>query len=342
MNYKRLQMFSFLAILLGAFLVALLIFRPFFNVIAFGAIIAILFAPLYSRFEKKLKSSNKAAALTVLLIILIILIPLSLFGQLIFTEISSLYNHIRDGSLVIDRGQIMASLPDQVQSIIENFTRDLNNTLTRFTNNAFEAFSSLISNVANFFLSLFLFFFTVYYLLKDGKKFKDVLVDISPLNERQENELVTKVGDAVNGVVKGSFLIALTQGLVATIGFLIFGVPQPLLWGMFTVIVALVPTVGTAISLVPAILFLLITDHVGAAIGLAIWGALAVGMIDNVISPMLIGSKTKLHPLLVLFSVLGGIQIFGFLGFLLGPIFMAVFVTLVDMFRHEFKDYLDT
>jgi predicted PurR-regulated permease PerM len=269
------------------------------------------------------------------------LIPISLFGQLIFNELLSLYNHIRDGSLVIDRGQIMASLPVQLQSIIENFTRDLNSTLANFTNNAFQAFSSLVSNVVNFFLSLFLFFFTIYYLLKDGRHFKAILVDISPLNERQETELVSKLSSAVNGVVKGSFLIALSQGLVATIGFLIFGVPQPILWGMFTVLAALVPTVGTAISLIPAIIYLLITDHVGAAIGLTIWGALAVGMIDNVISPMLIGAKTKLHPLLVLFSVLGGIQLFGFLEFLLGPIFMAVFVTLVDMFRHEFKDYLD-
>jgi predicted PurR-regulated permease PerM len=236
----------------------------------------------------------------------------------------------------------MQGLPEQAQVFIENFTRDLNNTLAKFTSNAFQAVSSLISNVSGFILSLFLFLFGVYYLLKDGSKFKDVLVDISPLNERQEDELVAKVGSAVNGVVKGSFLIALTQGVVATIGYFIFGVPQPILWGMFTIMAALVPTVGTALALVPAIIFLLITDHVGAAIGLLIWGALAVGLIDNIISPILIGAKAKLHPLLVLFSVLGGISLFGFLGFLLGPIFMAIFVTLVDMFRHEFKDYLDT
>jgi predicted PurR-regulated permease PerM len=341
MNYKRLQMFSFLALLLGALLIALILFKPFFNVLAFGAIIAILFAPINRRLNDRFKSPGRAAALTLLLIILIILIPLSLFGQLIFNELVNVYNHIRDGSLVIDRGQIMAGLPDQIQSLIENFTRDLNSTLARFTNNAFQAFSSIVSNIANFFLSLFLFFFTVFYLLKDGSKFKEVLMDISPLNERQENELVTKLGEAVNGVVKGSFIVALSQGVIATIGFLIFGVPQPILWGMFTIIAALVPTVGTSISLVPAIIYLLITDHIGAAIGLTIWGALAVGMVDNVLSPLLIGSKTRLHPLLVIFSVLGGIQLFGFLGFLLGPIFMAVFVTLVDMFRHEFKDYLD-
>lgn len=342
MNYKRLQMLSFLSILLVAFIVALLIFKPFFNVLAFSAIVAILFAPVYKRINDRVKSNNWSAALTLLIIILIIVIPLSLFGQLLFNELVDVYNSIRDGSLVIDRGRIMQGLPEQAQVFIENFTRDLNNTLAKFTSNAFQAVSSLISNVSGFILSLFLFLFGVYYLLKDGSKFKDVLVDISPLNERQEDELVAKVGSAVNGVVKGSFLIALTQGVVATIGYFIFGVPQPILWGMFTIMAALVPTVGTALALVPAVVFLLITGHVGAAIGLLIWGALAVGLIDNIISPILIGAKAKLHPLLVLFSVLGGISLFGFLGFLLGPIFMAIFVTLVDMFRHEFKDYLDT
>ena len=342
MNYKRLQMLSFLSILLVAFIIALLIFKPFFNVLAFSAIVAILFSPVYKRINDRLKSNNWSAALTLLIIILIVVIPLSLFGQLLFNELVDVYNSIRDGSLVIDRGRIMQGLPEQAQAFIENFTRDLNNTLANFTSNAFQAVSSIISNVSGFILSLFLFLFGVYYLLKDGSKFKDVLVDISPLNERQEDELVAKVGSAVNGVVKGSFLIALTQGIVATIGYFIFGVPQPILWGMFTIMAALVPTVGTALALVPAIIFLLITDHVGAAIGLLIWGALAVGLIDNIISPILIGAKAKLHPLLVLFSVLGGISLFGFLGFLLGPIFMAIFVTLVDMFRHEFKDYLDT
>ncbi len=341
MNYKRLQMFSFLAILLVALVIALAMFRPFFNVLAFGAIVAILFAPIDRRLERRLKSPNAAAAITLGLIILIILVPLLLFGQLIFNELNELYHNVREGSLVIDQGRILASLPEQIRVFIQNFTEDLNATLARFSDNAFVAVSSIISNVTGFIISSVLFLFTVYFLLRDGNKFKDVLVDISPLNERQESELVKKIGDAVNGVVKGSFLIALAQGAIAMIGYFIFGVPQPLIWGLFTVLAALVPTVGTALAIVPAIIVLLITDHVGAAIGLAIWGALAVGLIDNVISPILIGAKTKLHPLLVLFSVIGGISLFGFLGFLLGPIFMAVFVTLIDMFRHEFKDYLD-
>jgi predicted PurR-regulated permease PerM len=142
-------------------------------------------------------------------------------------------------------------------------------------------------------------------------------------------------------VVKGSFLTALVQGVIATIGFFIFGVPVPLLWGLFTVLAALVPTIGTALSLVPAVIYLLVTGETGNAIGLAIWGAVAVGLVDNFVGPKIVGSRTQLHPVLVLLSVLGGIQVFGLLGFLIGPIVMAIFVALIDMYRTDFKSYVE-
>jgi predicted PurR-regulated permease PerM len=109
---------------------------------------------------------------------------------------------------------------------------------------------------------------------------------------------------------------------------------------MFTVVAALVPTIGTSLSIVPAVIFLLITGQVPAAIGLAIWGLVAVGLVDNFIGPKLIGGSTKLHPVLVLLSIIGGIQFFGILGFLIGPIIMAIFVSMVEMYREEFTDYL--
>jgi predicted PurR-regulated permease PerM len=133
--------------------------------------------------------------------------------------------------------------------------------------------------------------------------------------------------------------MAIIQGVVAMIGFTIFGVPQPLLWGLFTVMAALVPNVGTSLSLIPAVIYLLVTGHIGAGIGLAVWGMLAVGLIDNLLSPRLIGSRIQLHPLLVLLSVIGGLQFFGFLGFLIGPILLAVFVAMVDIYRSDFKKY---
>jgi len=342
MPFKRLQVISFFLILLAVFVLVVIIIKPLATIVAFGVILAILFYPVYTRLLRRLKSPSLASALVVLLIIILLLIPVVFFGNLIFNEIVDIVGRVRAGDLVLHRDQLVQSLPGELRGLIESFSRDVNNYLGRLTANAFQSFSALLSNVAEFFVAFGVLVLTLFYLLRDGQKIKQFFMDITPIATAQETELIDKIVLAVNGVVKGSFLTALSQGVVATVGFFIFGIPEPLLWGLFTVLAALVPTVGTALSLVPAVVYLLVTGHPSAALGLAIWGAVAVGLIDNFLGPKLVGTRTQLHPLLVLLSVLGGIQLFGFLGFLIGPIIMAIFVALVDIYRTDFKSYVES
>jgi predicted PurR-regulated permease PerM len=337
---KRLQIISFAVLLLAVFVVVAFMFRPFVNILALSFILAILFRPVYRAVLKRIKSPSLASLAVVLLMIGIVVVPLVFFGQLLYGELVNVYQQFRSGALVLSRDQIVASVPPQFQTVIEQFSRDINGLVSNFTSQAFQTISGFLSNVAAFFLAVFILVFSVYYLLRDGDRLKQVVMDISPISSNQEERLFERIVSAVNGVVKGAFLIALVQGVVATIGFYIFNVPQPLLWGMFTVIAALVPNIGTSLSLVPAIVYLVLVGQVPQAIGLAIWSALAVGLIDNALSPKLIGSAVRLHPVLVLLSVIGGLQVFGILGFLLGPIVMSVFVALLDMYRTDFKDYL--
>lgn len=340
-THKRLQILSFLFILLVMAGLVFAVVRPFLNILILGFILAILFYPLCMWFEKRMKSQSVAALATIGVILLIILVPIGLLGQAVFNESVNLYNNFRNGQLVLDRTEIISGLPVQVQDFVENTTRDLNTLASRLTVNAFQTFSSVISNLATFVLSFFLTLFAAYYFLKDGRHFKQVLIDISPIDNNQERILFNKVAAAVNGVVKGQFLMALVQGVVATVGYLLFGVPNPFLWGLFTLLAALVPTVGTSLAIIPAVLYLLLTGQAGAAVGMAIWGGVAVGLIDNFIGPRVLGHSTKVHPLLMLIAVLGGVSVFGFLGFLLGPILMAIFVAMVDMYRKDFQAYLD-
>lgn len=339
-QFKHIQTISFLVLLLVVFIVVLFIFKPFVNIIALAIILAILFHPIYIRLLPRVKYASVASGLTVLLILLIIALPIWFFGQVIFNEIVSLYEKYRNGSFVIDRSQIISTLPDQLQTVVQSLSTDVNSFIGRISSQVFASFSSILSNIASFVVATFMLFFIVYYLLRDGVKIKEVLKDISPISSDHEDKLIDRIVAAVNGVVKGSFLVALAQGAIATIGFLIFGVPEPFLWGLFTVVAALVPTVGTALSLVPAIIYLLITGNTPQAIGLIIWGAAAVGLVDNFLGPKLIGTSTKLHPVLVLLSIIGGLQFFGILGFLIGPILLAIFVALTDMYRKDFKEYL--
>lgn len=337
---KRTQTISFLVLFIAVFVLVLWMFKSFVNLIALAVILTILFRPFYRWLLKFVKRPWLASSLTVLTILLILLIPIVFFGQLIFNETIQLYESYRSGGFVIDKHEIVSGLPDQLQNIIFNISTDVNSLIGKLSSQAFTSLSGVISNIAGFIVSAFMLFFIVYYLLKDGTQIKKIIMDVSPISSEHEDKIFSKVVSAVNGVVKGSFLVALLQASIATIGFFIFGVPEPVLWGGATIITSLVPNVGTALSVTPAVIFLAVTGHIPQAIGLAIWGAVAVGLADNVLSPRLVAGAVRLHPILVLLAVLGGIKFFGMLGFLIGPIFMAVFVALVDLYRTDFKEYL--
>jgi len=331
----RLQTITFFVLLLAAFILVLAIWWPFLQLVAFAIVLAILFWPVHKRVLRRIANPSWAALVSVLTAVAVFLIPLALIASVVVKNLFTVYNNIKSGEVLISRQDIIARFPAQLQGVAENANRDLSNYISQFSSHAFQTASSLLSNVAGFVFALFLVLFALYYLFKDGVKIKETIMDLFPLSSQNEQKLFSEIESSVNGIVKGAFLMALIQGTIATIGFTIFGLPQPLLWGSFTVVAALIPTVGTSVAIIPAVAYLFISGHTGAAIGMAIWGVTAVGLIDNFLSPRIIGSRAKLHPFLVLFSVVGGLQLFGFFGFLLGPIVMAIFVAMVRMYKSQ-------
>ncbi len=339
MPYKRLQIISFFVFLFILIVLVAFVLQPFVSILASSIILAILIDPLHKRISALVKSPTVSALLAIIIVASIIILIFTIAGRLLVGEISGLVDRLQSGDLVIDKDHIIESIPFELRSVVENATKDLSSIISKFTSSAFNSVSLIVSNVASFFLAIFLVLFTTFYLLRDGAQIKKLFLDLSPMATKQEDILFGRIVQAVNGVIKGQFLTAIAQGVIATTGFFIFGVPNPVLWGFFTILAALVPTIGTAISLVPAVAYLIITGQFPQALGLSIWGFFAVGLIDNFLGPKLVGSETKLHPLLVLLSVIGGLEFFGILGFLIGPILMAIFVATVDIYRSDFKDY---
>jgi len=340
MAYKRLQVISFFLLFLVVAILIFLIIKPAIQILALAIIVAILAYPVYQRFLAKLRSPNFASFMTLLVIAVLVLIPVVFFGRLLLNEGLNFYNRVQSGGMVISRDQIVQNLPAGIQAGLEHFSRDINNSLQSLTANIFQSIGSLVSNIASFLIALLLLIMTVFFLLRDGRHITEVIVDISPMATSQEDVLMNRVVSAVNGVVKGLFLTALCHGAVATVGFFIFGVPNALVWGVFTVLAALVPAIGVWFSLIPAVAYMLITGHIPGAIGLAIWAVCGVALIDNFVGPRILGHRTQMHPLLIVLSVLGGIQFFGILGFLIGPILMAIFMVMIDMYRKDFKGHL--
>jgi predicted PurR-regulated permease PerM len=155
---------------------------------------------------------------------------------------------------------------------------------------------------------------------------------LSPLPDKYDSRVIQRLHDAINSVVRGALLIALIQGIVSGVGLSIFGVPNAVLWGSLAVIAALIPYVGTAAVITPAVVYLFLIDRTGAAIGLAIWGVVAVGLMDNFLGPRLVNRGIKLHPVVILLAVLGGLVFFGPLGYILGPLVVSLLFALLDIY----------
>jgi predicted PurR-regulated permease PerM len=195
-------------------------------------------------------------------------------------------------------------------------------------------FNTTISALASFILVLF----SIFYFLKDGERWQKAIIRLSPISDKNDKKILTKLSSSIRGIVKGYLFIGLIQGSLVSIGFVIFHVPNPALWGVAGGIASLLPPFGTALVTVPAIIFLFATGHLLSAVGLLLWSALLVGSVDNFLNPILVGKKIKIPPFLILFSVLGGISLLGPIGILVGPLVISLLDTLVSIYREEFQN----
>lgn len=216
-------------------------------------------------------------------------------------------------------------------------TFDINEKISGFisflTSNIANIFSATISALFTFILLLL----TIFYFLKDGEEWKKTMLKMSPLSANDDEKIIHRLTQTINGVIKGYLLIAFIQGTLMGIGLAIFHVPNPAIWGVVAGIAAIIPPLGTAVVSVPAIIFLFLTGHTGASLGLLVWSTLIVGMGDNVLTPFVVGHKIDVPPFLILFSVLGGIELLGPVGILIGPLTVSLLYTLTEIYQTEFK-----
>jgi len=333
MTAKKLQLPYFITLLLVVVVLAFFIFRPFLATLAVAGMIAVIIHPFHERFTKILKGhAGIAALLSVLLVAIGILVPLVFLGALVFMETRDLYFSLTsNGGNYFGLFDTLVTQP--VRSYIPEFNPDISSYLQQALSWIVANLGILFSGTIETILHLFLGLIALYYFLKDGKRFTKALIELSPLADSHDEEIMKRLTVAVNSVVKGELIIALTQGVLSGFGFWLFGVPSPALWGTMAAIGALMPGIGTTIVIVPAVLYLLFTGNTLHAVGLSLWGATAVGLIDNLLGPHLMGKGANIHPLFVLFSVLGGVAFFGPLGFFLGPLVLSLLYALIDIYR---------
>jgi predicted PurR-regulated permease PerM len=174
-------------------------------------------------------------------------------------------------------------------------------------------------------------------MLRDGTSLRRQLIRFSPLVDTYDQKIFDKLELAIHSVVKGSLVVGIIQGVLTGIGFAIFDIPNPALWGSIAAIAALIPGIGTALVIVPGIIYSFFSGTMGATIGLAIWGVVAVGLIDNFLGPRLIERGVKVHQFLILLSVLGGITFFGPIGFIIGPLIVSLLYALLEIYKDSLE-----
>jgi len=343
MNHSRSELYFLLILLAGIFVLTFFIFRPFL----YALILAMVFATVFAPFHKKALAITRerrglAALLATISVLIVVIAPLAFLGIQIFQEATQLYSFLTQDNSAIDFSR---GVDDTIQSFTRfspvpiEFSLDVNQYLKQGLSWLLQHLGALFANIAKAIAGIFIFLVALYYLFKDGHKLKRAVVALSPLQDIHDETIFNKLALAINSVVRGNLLVGLVQGMLTAVGFVIFGVPNAALWGSVAAITALIPGIGTALVLLPAILYLFFSGETIFAVGLLLWGTTAVGLVDNFLGPKLASHGIRLHPFLILLSILGGIGFFGPLGFLLGPLVLSLLFALLEIYFAVSKEH---
>ncbi len=333
MNASRLENAFFVALLAIALVLSWLVLQPYLAALVLAGALAIVFRPVYRGLKKILRYETLASLGAVGVVIVIVFIPLVFFGIQIFNEARGLYASIlANGGF--DLGAVITnSLRTGFPNMhVADISLNVGDLARQGLSWVIQNVGSLFSGVAQALLLTFLSLFGLFYFLRDGDRLKQWTLGLIPLAPEYAEEILRETERMLGSVIKGTLVVVILQGVAAGLGFFIFGVPNPIFWGATTVLVSLIPIVGTWIAVLPAIAYLFLSGHGAAALGLAVWSLIFVNLIYNVVSPQLMHRGANLHPYLILLSVLGGIGMFGPVGFIIGPFVVAFLFSLLSIY----------
>ena len=344
MKQRTDQFFVGLLILISAAFVWVIL--PMFGAILWGVVAAILFAPLNRFFVRKLpKRPNSAALLTLLAIIAVAVLPATALASGLVQEAADLYTALRTGNINFEKhfNQLQAILPQWAHQLLQRLgIGDFPTLQRRLESGAAEGLKLVAGQAIDvgrgalgFFLGLFVMLYLTFFLLRDGRDLARQIDRAVPLPADLRNALAEKFLAVVRATVKGSLIVAICQGLVGGVIFWFLGMPSALLWGVAMGFFSLLPAVGTGIIWVPVSVYLLATGDVWQGLFLAFCGIFVIGLIDNILRPILVGRDTRMPDYVVFITTLGGLELFGFNGIIVGPMIAALFMTIWEVFGNH-------
>lgn len=337
---------SFVLLLVVVTLAFGLVLLPFWGAVFWGVIIAIMSAPLQRLLIRRMGRHRTWAALATLAIILLVVTPpLILIVAALVQEGSGVYARMQSGELNFGRyfQEIMAALPPWFTQVLDRFgignRVDIERRLTAAVSQASQLIATQVlgvgQNTLEFVVSFFIAFYLAFFLLRDGSALVRRMNAAIPLDEVHKQALAQKFATVIRATVKGNIVIALIQGTLGGLALWVLDVHGALLWAVLMAFLSLLPAVGAALIWGPVAVYLLVTGSVVQGAGLIAFGVLVIGMVDNVLRPILVGKDTRMPDYVVLISTLGGLAVFGLNGFIIGPVIAGLFIAVWDIYVSE-------
>jgi predicted PurR-regulated permease PerM len=323
--------------------------QPFIEVVLWAVVLVIVFFPVHRRIQARVGSPGWSAVLSCLLVIVVILVPLTLLTFAVVNELGNFAQMLQpkqggEGGAAAPVSWLDPNSPyvgpalrwlGQYYDVSKLGSQEFIAERLKGVSGAIAARTlGFVGGAVGFIIEVFFVIFTMYYLFRDGERLRAAAYEMVPLSGAHAREIFDRTGEVISASVYGVLVIAVIQGVLGGLAFWVLGLPSALLWGVVMIFLSMIPMAGAFIVWVPAAIYLAITGHWPSAIILTVWGAVFIGSIDNFLRPKLVGERTRLHELLVFFSVLGGLQVFGVLGLVLGPVIVAITIALLDVLRH--------
>jgi predicted PurR-regulated permease PerM len=316
-----------------------LMVKPFVGVLAWATVLVIVFYPIHRRLVQRTQRPALSALISCILVILTILVPVALITFAVVNQLSGAVNSVQGATIyLLDpnspvTGRALQWIGQYVDVEQIRSGQYLTEQLKGVSGEIAGRTLGIIGGVVGAIVQMLFVVFTMYYLFRDGDRIFNTVRDSLPLEKEQAVSIMERARDVVGASVYGVLAIAVIQGTLGGLAFWVLGVPSPLVWGVVMTFLSMIPMLGSFLVWVPAAIYLAVTGHYVKALLLVLWGTLVIGMIDNFLRPKLVGGRTRLHELLIFFAVLGGLQVFGVLGIVMGPVVLAITMTLIEIFR---------
>ena len=326
----------FVITICAAFLGTFFLVYPYLQYLAFALLLTYMLHPLRRGIQRRFRNRRLVSLLLIVLILVAIILPIIYITSKLVVE-------IRTTVYIVTVSPNRHVYLEKIESLIQRLTREPAN-LTVYKDRLIKqvedfllrAMPDFLGSLSEWLVGFFIMLFVMFYLFQAGSGSFERVRALIPLAPNLKDKLIEEVKNVTWAVVYGQVMTALVQGFLGGLGFLIFGVPSPVLWGFIMILLSFLPLIGTPIIWVPAGILLILSGATFRGIGLLVWGAVLVMNVDNFLKPRLISGKSNIHPIVVLLGVLGGLRLFGFIGLVAGPLILALLIALIRFYEEEY------